>query len=142
MVDGLTFWHGAQLAIDTTLVSPLHRDGSARARAANHNGAALVDSRRRKKGELIPNCQGREGGHAWWSSQPKAEAGGTKRRPPCQLWPRLKPLSRLSCCRAGSKRHTFANGVLCLLAVLVGPSPRPRDWHEVLRGARSAWGLV
>ena len=43
VADGLTLWHGAQLAIDTTLVSPFHRDGSARARAADHNGAVLVD---------------------------------------------------------------------------------------------------
>ena len=41
------------------------------------------------RSEPVPNCQGREGGRAWWSSQPKSEAGGTKRRPPsCQLWPR------------------------------------------------------
>ena len=40
VADGLTLWHGAQLAIDTTLVSPLRRDGTARRRAANHDGAA------------------------------------------------------------------------------------------------------
>ena len=49
VADGLTLWHGAQLAIDTTLVSPLHRDGSARARAADHNGGVLVEARRRKE---------------------------------------------------------------------------------------------
>ena len=38
VVDGLTLWHGAQLAIDTTL-----GDGSAR--ATDHNGAALVEER-------------------------------------------------------------------------------------------------
>ena len=86
-------WHGAQFAIDTTLISPLHRDGSARARAPDHNGAALMHDGGKSP---IPNCQVMEGGRAWWSSQPKLEADGTKRRPPaCQLWPRLKPLSRL-----------------------------------------------
>ena len=40
VADGLTLWQGAQLAMDTTLVSPLRRDGSARPRAADH-GAAL-----------------------------------------------------------------------------------------------------
>ena len=34
VADGLTLWHGAQLAIDTTLVSPLHRDGTARRTAS------------------------------------------------------------------------------------------------------------
>ena len=30
VADGLTLCHGAQLDIDTTLVSPLHREGNAR----------------------------------------------------------------------------------------------------------------
>ena len=62
VADGLTLWHGAQLAIDTTLVSPLHRDGSARARAADHNGAVLVQARRRKE-RTYPELSG-EGGRA------------------------------------------------------------------------------
>ena len=49
VADGLTLWQGAQLAIDTTLVSPLRRDGSARPRAADHAGAALEEARRRKE---------------------------------------------------------------------------------------------
>ena len=40
---------GAQLAMDTTLVFFLRWDGTARARAANHDGAALEDARRRKQ---------------------------------------------------------------------------------------------
>ena len=51
------------------------------------------------KSKPIPNWE-KEGGRAWSSSQPKSEAGGTKRRPPsCQLWPRLKPWSRHWCDR-------------------------------------------
>ena len=49
LADGLTLWHGAQLAIDTTLVSPLWRDGTARRTTANHNGAALEEARQRKE---------------------------------------------------------------------------------------------
>ena len=41
VTDGFTLWNGSQLVIDTTLVSPLHRDGTARRRAADHNGVAL-----------------------------------------------------------------------------------------------------
>ena len=48
VADGLTLWNGTQLAIATTLVSPLHRDGTARRRAANHNGVALEHARRRR----------------------------------------------------------------------------------------------
>ena len=50
VADGLTLWHGAQLAIDTTLVSPLRRDGSARFRAVDHDGAVLMEA-------PIPNCR-------------------------------------------------------------------------------------
>ena len=60
VVDGLTLFDGAQLAIDTTLVSPLKRDGTARRRAADHNGAALEDARR-KKDRTYPELAGDRG---------------------------------------------------------------------------------
>ena len=47
--NGLTLWGGTQLAIDTTLVSPLTRDGQPRRRAGRFAGAALQDARRRKE---------------------------------------------------------------------------------------------
>ena len=59
---GLTLWQGAQLAIDTTLVSPLRRDGSARPRAADHDGAELEEARRRKE-RTYPELSG-DGGRA------------------------------------------------------------------------------
>ena len=62
VADGLTLWHGAQLAIDTTLLSPLRRDGSARPRAADHDGAALDDARRHKE-RTYPELSG-DGGRA------------------------------------------------------------------------------
>ena len=40
---------GAQLAIDTTLVSVLHCDGTARPRTANEDGVVLAIARRRKE---------------------------------------------------------------------------------------------
>ena len=49
VADGLTLWRGAQLAVDTTLVSPLSRNGATRRRAANHDGAALDAARKRKE---------------------------------------------------------------------------------------------
>ena len=62
VADGLTLWQGAQLAIDTTLVSPLRCCGSARPRAADHNGAALDEARRRKE-RTHPELSG-DGGRA------------------------------------------------------------------------------
>ena len=49
IVDGLSLWHGAQLAVDTTVVSPLHGDGSARRNAATSSGVALQAARRAKE---------------------------------------------------------------------------------------------
>ena len=62
VADGLSLWQGAQLAIDTTMVSPLRRDGTARPRVANHNSAALDVARRRKEA-TYPELSG-EGGRA------------------------------------------------------------------------------
>ena len=47
--NGLNLWGGAQLAIDTTLVSPLTRDGQPRRRAGTYAGAALHTARRSKE---------------------------------------------------------------------------------------------
>ena len=49
MVKGLPLFGGAQLAVDTTLVSAHHCDGTARPRAAHVNGVALTEARRRKE---------------------------------------------------------------------------------------------
>ena len=62
VADGLPLHAGAQLAIDTTLVSPLHRDGRAIRGAAEKNGKALENARRRKE-RTYPELAG-EGGRA------------------------------------------------------------------------------
>ena len=49
VVDGLPLFGGAQFAVDTTLVSPLHCDGTPTPGAADSNGAALIRARRRKE---------------------------------------------------------------------------------------------
>ena len=51
---------GAQLAVDTTLVSVLKRDGSARVWCANVDSASLVAVRRRKE-VTYPELVGRNG---------------------------------------------------------------------------------
>ena len=58
MGAGWRLWRGAQLAIDTTVVSPLRRDGTAK--AADHDGAVLEVARRRKE-TTYPELSG-EGG--------------------------------------------------------------------------------
>ena len=49
VADGLPLFGGAQLAIDTTLVSLIRGDGQPRFLCAAHDGAALVQARRRKQ---------------------------------------------------------------------------------------------
>ena len=49
LADGLPLFGRAQLAVDTTLVSPLHCDGSPHPRAANEDGAVLQAARLRKE---------------------------------------------------------------------------------------------
>ena len=49
VAEGLPLFGGMQLAIDATLVSPLHCDGTARPGAARIDGVALQVARRRKE---------------------------------------------------------------------------------------------
>ena len=57
---GLPLFRGAQLAVDTTIVSVLKRDGSARTRCASVDGASLESARRRKEA-THPELTGRNG---------------------------------------------------------------------------------
>ena len=49
VANGLPLWHGVQLAVDSTLVSPVRRDGAARRHAAVQPGVALEAAARRKR---------------------------------------------------------------------------------------------
>ena len=53
IADGLPLFDGAQLALDTTMVSPLHRDGTAKRGTSVRGGATLQEARRRKE-ENVP----------------------------------------------------------------------------------------
>ena len=49
VANGLPLWNGAQVAVDTTLVSPLSSSGKPRRHAGRVDGAALREARRRKE---------------------------------------------------------------------------------------------
>ena len=49
VADGLTAFRGAQLAIDTTLVSALRRDGTARPGAATRAGVTWAAASRKRE---------------------------------------------------------------------------------------------
>ena len=59
IADGLPLFHGAQLAIDTTM-SPLGRDGAPHLQCANVDGAAMLAARRRKQ-RRHPELAGEDG---------------------------------------------------------------------------------
>ena len=49
VVDGLPLWGGSQLAVDTTMVCPLSRDGVGQRGSATTDGKSLARVRRRKE---------------------------------------------------------------------------------------------
>ena len=59
VADGLSLFHGAQLAIDTTVVSVLKRDGTPHQRCADVDGAALLAARRRLRPPIPSLVAGR-----------------------------------------------------------------------------------
>ena len=60
IAGGLPAFHGAQLAIDTTLVSPLRTDGEPRRRCSDVDGAVSETARRRKE-RTYPELSGDQG---------------------------------------------------------------------------------
>ena len=52
--NGLPLWHGAQLAVDATLVSPLTRDGSPQSAADAQPGVSLARAAQRKRRHTYP----------------------------------------------------------------------------------------
>ena len=54
LANVLPLWQGAQAAVDTTFVSPVGRDGAARAGADRVSGKAAADAARRKRQTTYP----------------------------------------------------------------------------------------
>ena len=73
VADGLPLHHGSQLVVDTTMVSPLRRNGAPRPRSTTVDGAALVTARARKE-RRYPELSGQYGRarlcgprvRSWW----------------------------------------------------------------------------
>ena len=54
VANNLPLWHGAQLAVDTTLVCPVRRDGTARPHGDTRPGVALDEAARHKRENTYP----------------------------------------------------------------------------------------
>ena len=152
VADGLTLWRGAQLAVDTTLVSPLSRNGAAKRRATNHDGAAL-DAARKRKEDTYPELTGENGrtrlvvlaaevGGRWSGETAQFLCALAKARAqsvPLNLQGRMEAawLRRWSAILACSAARSFAVSLLDR-----NPTPGTGDAvpsvHEVLRDDRFA----
>ena len=110
IVDGLSLWHGAQLAVDTTVVSPLHGDGSARRNAATSSGVALQAARWEK--ETTYNELSGEGVRAHLVVL-AAEVGGRSSQETADFLNAMGRKSTHGSCRAGSERRASDVGVPC-----------------------------
>ena len=124
--DGLSLWQGAQLAIDTTLVSPLHRDGSARRGAASRRIGTGTSQRRKEA--TCPELVGDDGrarlvvlaaetGGRWSTETPQFLRGlakGKAETAPLLMQNRVKAASlrRWSCILACSATRAFALSLL------------------------------
>ena len=118
VADGLSLFGWAQLAIDTTLVSALRRDCTAREAAANRNGVAIRSAHRRKERTLLG-----------WSSLPArlAGVGRPRQRTSCGLWQLrrigmfptfCKPASRLLGSAVGQTSSHVQQRALSLISLL------------------------
>ena len=85
--DGLPLFHRAQLAVDTTMVSPLKRDGSA-CRCATVDGIALARARQRKA--TYPELAGRFGRSSLVVLVCEVGGGQRSARISFENWPRRR----------------------------------------------------
>ena len=156
VADGLPLFGGAQLTIDTTLISSLHCDGTARPGTADTDGAALTAARRRKERtypELVgPRGRarlvvlaGKVGGR--WSAETMSflsqMAKAKTRHEPRILRQRVQQAWRsrwqaiLSCAAA----KAFARSLLEMRAAVGADGDTPAS-HDVLRDFQgpAEWG--
>ena len=67
LYNGLPLWHGAQLAVDATLVSPVSRDGRPHPGTETQPGLAVRTAARRKRRQTYPELDSgrRSSGRLW-----------------------------------------------------------------------------
>ena len=108
VADGLPLFGGAQLAVDTTLVCALWRDGNPTNNAANEDGAALRRARQRKV-RTYPELVGRHARAKLVVLALKWVGGGLRRLVPSSPnSPKHVPEARTNCCVNGwSRRGAF-----------------------------------
>ena len=157
VADGLPLFHGAQLAIDTTIVSPLRADGTSRPGSHARDGVALHAARRAKT-RTYPELTGDVGPGTTRGAcdRSRRDVGQRRLKCSCVSWPKRKPEqnqfpSRLKLelpgCTGGALFwHVAAqghSGCLCWnsevdLDATVPLPPLRRSWGN----SRDAWASV
>ena len=117
VADGLPLIIGARLAVDTTIVSVLKRDGSVRTRCATVDGASLEAARRRKEA-TYPELTGRNRRTSLSSSGTRLVGVGPKRlRSSSAVWPKPRQEASQHTCAPQLARLGASDVLLCWRAV-------------------------
>ena len=112
VADGLPLFDGAQLAVDTTLVSPLHCDGSARLPPMGLPSVQQDEERRERALNLLAPIVVL----VWSSWQVRWEDGGQKRPGlSSPSWPRRSPGRSRWFCAAEWNKLGGSGGAQCCL---------------------------
>ena len=133
IADGLPLWRGAQLAIDTTLVSHIRADGTATRHAAHRDGVALEEARKTKE-RKYPELVGNGGRASLVVVAPKWGGGSLLRQPSfcAVLFPRKSAACLTQgegCCDLVAQMALYVRMRGCELFRVVPP------WPGVLPGA-------
>ena len=149
VADGLPLFHGAQLAVDTTMVVPLKRDGTPQLGSVDVDGAALGRARRRKE-RVYPELTGRHGRARLvvlpcetggrWSLETQCFLRQAKTRhepPPLRTSARLAWLLRWSTMLACSGARALALSLMEVRTAVGHDGPTPST-AEVIGEARYA----
>ena len=149
--NGLPLWHGAQLAVDTTCVSPVTRSGEPRPGADSQPGLALQLATRRKRRETYPELSRsprcrlvvfavETGGR--WGPEPTAflrllaHARAASAHAAVRSALRAAYVSRWSGVIAVAAQRALASSLLELPLEAVGAAAGEPAVHEVLQDAR------
>ena len=151
MANGLPLWNGVQVAVDTTLVCPVRRDGRPQPRADREAGSHLQTARRRKEityPELLDARRCRlqvlaiEVGGRWSAEAARflrllAKARSRAAPEAVRTATRQAFLSRWSAIIACAAQRAFAASLLRLpLAVCTNVDAEPPSSGEVLDDGR------
>ena len=154
VADGLPLFHGAQLAIDTTMVSAVRGDGQPGPLCARVDGAALARARRRKE-ITYPELSGANGrarlvvlacevGGRWSEESMSflsqlAKAKVRHEPPAIRASARHAWLRRWSSILACSASRSFASSLLELRGGLGADGPTPSSSEVVTDDRFSGW---